>query len=106
MHMLPKGVAELAKAKWGLTIRPSDKLTPDAGALTLQTTKEFLDFVQKQDPSVIENGVWIVTTNPDAYTEMEKKFLSDVIAACIANKIPLFVARAAELPNGWKHYGP
>jgi hypothetical protein len=75
MHMLPKRVADLSGSKWGLTVTGSGHLTPDAGSITLQTTNEFLAFVQKQSSSVKENGVWIVTMHPDAYSEQEKRAL-------------------------------
>jgi hypothetical protein len=79
--MLPKRVADLGGNKWGLTVTPTSYLTPDARSTTLQTASEFLAFVQKQNPSVKENGVWIVTTHPDAYSEQERSFLNDVISA-------------------------
>ena len=104
MHMLPKRVADLGGDKWGLTVTASSYLTPDAGSTTLQTAAEFLAFVQKQNSSVKENGVWIVTTNPDAYSEQEKSFLTEVIAVCVKEKVPLFIARGSQLPNGWKRY--
>jgi len=104
MHLLPKSVADLGGNKWGLTVTASSSLTPDAGSTTLQTVSQFLAFVQKQSASVQENGVWIVTTHPNAYSEQEQNFLKQVIAACVKAKIPLFVVRASELPNGWKRY--
>jgi len=104
LHMLPKSVADLGGHKWGLTVTPSAYLTSDASYTTLQTVSEFLAFVEKQSKPVQENGVWIVTTHPDAYTEQEHAFLKDVIAACIKARIPLFISRASELPNGWKRY--
>jgi hypothetical protein len=104
LHLLPKGVADLGGNKWGLTVTPASYLTPDAGSTTLQTVSEFLAFVQKQSKSVQENGVWIVTTHPDAYAEQEKDFLQQVIGACVKQKIPLFIVRASQLPNGWKRY--
>jgi hypothetical protein len=104
MHMLPKSVADLGGSKWGLTVSRSEQLTPDSGSTTLQTPEEFLAFVQKQSSSVRENGVWIVTTHPDAYSEPEKTFLNKVIALCVKEKIALFITRASQLPNGWKRY--
>ncbi len=104
MHMLPKRVADLGGNKWGLTVSAASYLTPDAGSTTLQTAAEFLAFVQKQNNSVKENGVWIVTTHPDAYSEQEQSFLKEVIAVCVKEKIPLFIARGSQLPNGWKRY--
>jgi hypothetical protein len=104
MHMLPKRVADLGGDKWGLTVTAAGYLTPDAGSTTIQTAAEFLAFVQKQNSSAKENGVWIVTTHPDAYSEQEKSFLTEVIAVCVTEKIPLFIVRGAQLPNGWKRY--
>jgi hypothetical protein len=104
MHMLPKRVADLGGRKWGLTVTPASHLTSDAGYTTLQTVSEFLAFVERQSKPVQENGVWIVTTNPNAYTEPEQAFLKEVVEACIKARIPLFIARASELPNGWKRY--
>ncbi len=104
MHLLPKGVAALSGNKWGLTVTATSYLTPDARSTTLQTVNEFLAFVEKQSKSVQENGVWIVTTHPDAYSQSEKDFLEQVIAACVKEKIPLFIVRASQLPNGWKRY--
>jgi hypothetical protein len=92
MHMLPKGVADLSGAKWGLTV--------DRSSVVIQTTQEFLDFYNNQSSATKENGVWIVVTNPDE----EKSFLEDIKSLCAKEKIILFVARAAELPNGWKRY--
>lgn len=104
LHMLPKRVAELGTMKWGLTVTATRYLTPDAKSTTLQTASEFLAFVQKQSASVKENGVWIVTTHPDAYSQQEKSFLNEVIQVCTKQRIPLFIVRASKLPDGWKRY--
>ncbi len=104
MHMLPKSVAELSGGKWGLTVARSNLLKVKSGPEVIKTAAEFLDFVRKQDLSVQENGVWIVTTNPNAYSDSEKTFLEQVKALCMKEKILLFVARASELPDGWKRY--
>jgi len=104
MHMLPKRVADLGSNKWGLTITPTEYLTSDARSTTLQTADEFIAFVQKQSALVKENGVWIVTTHPAAYSEQEKAFLDEVIGVCAKEQIPLFIVRGSQLPNGWKRY--
>lgn len=104
LHMLPKRVAELGNMKWGLTVTPASYLTPDARSTTLQSASEFVAFVEKQSASVKQNGVWIVTTHPAAYSEQEKAFLDDVIKACVKERIPLFIVRGSRLPNGWKRY--
>jgi hypothetical protein len=104
MHLLPKRVADLSGSKWGLTVSAADYLTPDAGSTTLQTGAEFRSFARKQSSSVKQNGVWIVTTNPEAYSKSGNTFLEQVMSICAADKIPLFICRASNLPDGWKRY--
>ena len=104
MHMLPKRVADLGGGKWGLAVTYAKYLKIETETPTLQTTEEFLSFVGKQDEAVRENGVWIVITDPDAYSTPEKALLEDIKVACKKNSIPLFVCRGADLPNGWKRY--
>ena len=94
MHFLPKRVADISGRKWGLTSDSSHEVT--------QTPDEFLSFFRKQPSESQDNGVWIVMTDPNAYGELERKFFSDVQDLCRREKILLFVARAADLPHGWK----
>jgi len=104
MHMLPKRVADIGGQKWGFSVDRADYLKLESQQLVLQTPTEFLAFVRKQDTHVQENGVWIVVSHPDAYSAPEKTFLEDIKALCQKEKIPLFVCRASDLPNGWKRY--
>lgn len=104
MHMLPKRVADLGGKKWGLVVSFSEYLKPERAEPVLQSTSEFLSYVRKQERSVQENGVWIVTTHPDAYTETEKRVLEDIKALSRRESIPLFVARGSQLPDGWRRY--
>ena len=104
LHMLPKRVAEISGQKWGFSVDYAPYLKPERGRPILQTQEEFLAFVRKQDTSVQENGVWIVVSHPDAYSEPEKKLLSDVKVLCHKEKIALFICRASELPDGWKRF--
>lgn len=104
IHMLPKRVADLGAQKWGLVVTYAEYLAPERTQPVLQSTTEFLTFVRKQKPAVQENGVWIVTTHPDAYTEPESKLLEDIKGLCRIEHIPLFVVRGSQLPNGWQRY--
>lgn len=104
MHMLPKRVAELGNKKWGFVVSYASYLKPEQSQPVLQTTSEFFAFVQKQDKTVRDNGVWIVITHPDAYSPEETKLLEDTKTLCKTEKIPLFVARGSQLPNGWQRY--
>jgi hypothetical protein len=104
MHMLPKRVANLGGQKWGFVVSYAEYLKPEQEKPILQNTKEFLVYVRKQDKEVQENGVWIVITNPTAYSKEELNLLEDIKALCIKEKIILFVARGSQLPNGWIRY--
>ncbi len=66
------------------------------------TAEELLQFLKTLAPSVRENGVWVVTSAPNAYAEGELKALDRLKELCAQNSAPLFVSRAADLPNGWK----
>jgi len=102
MHMLPMRVAELGGKKWGFMVAHAPYLQREPAQPVLQSTAEFLAYVRKQDKGVQAHGVWIVTTHPDAYSPTEKNLLEEVTALCRREGIPLFVARASQLPEGWK----
>lgn len=102
MHFLPKRVADIGGQKWGLTVDFRPYLKPESSQPVLQTAAEVVVFAEKQDAAVRQNGVWIVVTNPDAYSSTERKLIEDVKAACKEHKLPLFIARASELPHGWQ----
>jgi hypothetical protein len=105
VHMLPKRVAALdTKMKWGFMVSHTAYLKSETEKQILQTTNEFLTYVRKQDQTVQENGVWIVITNPSAYSQEELTLLEDIKALCKKEKITLFVARGSQLPNGWVRY--
>ena len=100
--MLPRRVADLSGQKWGFAVDFSPKLKQEDAQPVLQSTDELLEYVRKQDASVQKNGIWIVVSHPDAYSEAEKTLLEDTKVLCRKENIPLFIARAADLPNGWQ----
>jgi hypothetical protein len=104
IHMLPKQVADIDAKKWGFVVTYAEYLKAEASQPVLQSTSEFLDFMRKQGRTVQDNGVWIVTTHPSAYSAPETKLLEDVKALCRRESIPLFVVRGSQLPNGWQRY--
>jgi hypothetical protein len=99
LHMLPKRVADLSGSKWGFTIKLPDGSKPDK---TLQSATELKTYFTSLSPEIQENGIWIVTTHPDSYSDVETQVLDDVKTMCIENSIPLFTCRGSELPNGWQ----
>ena len=104
MHMLPKRVADIGGKKWGFLVSYAAYLKPEEVVPVLQSATDFLVFVRKQDQGVQDNGVWVVTTRPDAYSATELKLLEEVKVLCRKQGIPLFIARASELPHGWRRY--
>jgi hypothetical protein len=104
IHMLPKRVAKISGRPWGLSVDYSPKLKTETVQPVLQTGQELLAYVRKQDATVQENGVWVVITNPDAYSDEEMRLLEEVESLCREQRVPLFVSRASELPNCWKRY--
>lgn len=101
VHMLPKRVADLGGKPWGFTVDYSPRLKPEPQSPVIQTAAELISYLRKQSPQVQENGIWIVTTSPEAYSEEEKTLLEDVKSMCRSERIALFICRASQLPNGW-----
>lgn len=104
VHMLPKRVAELSSQKWGFVVSYANYLKPEMEQPVLQSTAEVLAYVRKQEGAVQENGIWVVTTHPDAYSAQEKQLLDDIKTLCRKQAIPLFIVRGSQLPYGWQRY--
>lgn len=104
MHLLPKKIADLQGKQWGLIVAYTAHLQPEKKQPILQTVEGIRTFFRKQDRAVQQNGLWIVVTNPGAYSEQEKALLEAVKVMCRKEQIPLFIARAAQLPGGWQRY--
>jgi hypothetical protein len=104
VHMLPKRVADQSGQKWGFVVSYGQHLRPEAAPPVLQSPNDILSYVRKQEKSVQQNGLWIVTSNPAAYSEPENALLADVKVMCHREHIPLFIARGSELPDGWHRY--
>ena len=94
VHMLPRSVAEVAGSNAGFTI--------DEIGVTIETAQELVDGFKKLSPAIRRNGIWIVTTHPDAYGPEEKQNFDRLQAMCKKDRIPLFHCRASALPDGWK----
>ncbi len=105
VHMLPKSVADrdpTGTFKWGFMVtEPQDQRSP-AERPVYQKAEELLVFLKSRPTSVQQNGIWVVVTNPDAYAPEEKQLLDQLKALCLKEKVPLFLCRGSELPNGWK----
>jgi hypothetical protein len=103
-HMLPKRVADLGDGKWGFVISFAPYLKPESEKPVIQSASALVAFLQKQDQSVQDNGMWIVITNPGSYSDSEMALLEGVKNAFRRSHLPLFICRGSELPNGWNRF--
>jgi hypothetical protein len=99
VHILPDRVAKFSGGHGGFTV--TDPATGNPGS-TYATPKELLAYFQQLPAAVRQNGIWVVTTHPDSYSDIEQAKLKELIALCAGNDIPIYTCRASELPNGWK----
>jgi hypothetical protein len=99
VHMLPDSVSKLSGDHGGFTV--TDPATNRRGS-TYAEPKELLAYFQQLPPAVQQNGIWIVTTDPDAYSDSEQTKLKVLIALCVGKTIPIYTCRASQLPKGWK----
>ena len=104
VHALPKRVAKISGTPWGLKVSYAPYLKPEPGQPYLQSIADVLEFINKQEPSVIQNGFWVVTTNPASYSKDELEFQNQIKAVLPKHNIPLFWTRGAELSEGFKRY--
>lgn len=105
VHVMPKRVAELDKTKqvkWGFMISQSYKLQPPLERPIFTKPEELIKYFRTLPKKVQENGIWVVTTHPDAYSEEENVSMRRLKEMCVKDGIPLFICRGSELPNGWK----
>jgi hypothetical protein len=92
VHMLPDRVAQISGKSGGFTV--GSELYVDPGKL--------VDYFRSLPAATQENGIWVVTTHPSAYSVAEREKLRALIALCQQQKIPIFTCRGSELPAGWK----
>jgi hypothetical protein len=95
VHMLPDRVAQIDGHSGGFTA--------DAGGTqTYSDAAQLLAYFHTLPAATQENGLWVVTTHPSAYSAAEHEKLRALITACQQRKIPVFTCRGSELPAGWK----
>ena len=103
-HVLPKSVAELDKEgnlKYGFMVSQAHDLKAPLERPVFQTAEELVAYFSKQSKTIQENGFWVVVTNPNAYSDEEKQTVENLKVLCRRQKIPLFICRGMDLPNGW-----
>jgi hypothetical protein len=98
-HLQPDRIGRMMGETGGFDVRPHHDIEERR---LFPTAKELFIFFKKRPSQVQANGIWVVMTHPSAYSEDELKQLDILADLCKAEDVPLFVARASELPDGWK----
>jgi len=104
VYALPQRVATIANKPWGFEVKYAPYLKEESGIPYLQTAEQVLAYIKKQSPDVIQNGLWVVTTNPSAYSAEELALQEQVKKVLPQKSIPLFWARGSELNKGFTRY--
>lgn len=100
VHWLPSRVSAIEEGEKAQT-----KFTIDGSMENyVNTPVELITYFKALSTQVQENGIWIVITHPDAYSDKEKMMKEELIKLCKQNNIPLFICRGQDLPDGWKRY--
>lgn len=105
IHVIPKRVAEIDKTKqvqWGFMVSQSHELQHPLKRPVFNQPEELIKYFRTLPNKAQENGIWMIITHPDAYSEEEKTAMQCLKEICIKDKIPLFICRGYKLPNGWK----
>ena len=90
--MLPDRVAKIDGKSGGFTV----------GSQTYVDAAQLIAHFRTLPAATQENGIWVVTTSPSAYSAAEHETLRSLLAQCQQQQIPVFTCRGSELPGGWK----
>jgi hypothetical protein len=87
VHMLPDSVAKQTNGHGGFTV--SDPAT-NRPVSTYVEPKDVLVYFQQLPSAVQHNGIWIITTDPGAYSDSEQAKLKVLVGLCVRKKIPIY----------------
>ena len=105
-HWLPERIAaqdESGQAQAGFlsSFRTEDG---EIARKLFKTPEDLILAFQSFPLSFRRNGIWLIITHPGTYSAKELETKEELIKLCRKNKIPLFICRGKDLPNGWKRY--
>jgi len=102
VHFAPKSAAgALGAGKSGFMVSQTKNLKLPSERPILDTPEKLIEYFLNQPQEIRENGLWVITTNPKAYSADEMKSTEVLKSLCRQKNIPLFFCRGMELPNGW-----
>ena len=92
VHFLPDRVAQISGKSGGFTVESQ----------SYAEAAKLVEYFHTLPRATQENGIWVVTTHPSAYSAAEREKLRALIALCQQQNIPIFTCRGSELSAGWK----
>lgn len=91
LHLLPERVAILSGQHGGFNAHNR------AGEGRFFATPEELQvWLNQQDLSSLQNGLWLMTSHPAAYADEEWQKVERLKGFCTSRKIPFFITRASQ----------
>ena len=66
------------------------------------TAEGLIEQIRHRPADIQENGLWLVITNPESYSPSDFNELEKLDELTKKYKIPYFVCRGSELPDGWQ----
>ena len=102
VHLAPESASGIFGAdKKGFVVSQSKDLKELSERPVFDTPEQLVEYFLTQPQEIQENGLWVVTTNPQAYSDDEMKSTEVLKKLCREKNIPLFFCRGMFLPNGW-----
>lgn len=102
VHLSPESASGIVGAdKKGFVVSQSKDLKQIEERPVLDTPEQLVEYFLTQPQEIQKNGIWVVTTNPQAYSDNEMKSTEVLKNLCREKNIPLFFCRGMSLPNGW-----
>lgn len=102
VHLAPESASGIFGAdKKGFVVSQSKDLKPLGNRPIFDTPEQLVEYFLTQPQEIQENGIWVVTTNPQAYSDNEMASTEMLKNLCREKNIPLFFCRGMFLPNGW-----
>ena len=102
VHFVPRSAPELSGSnKNGFMVSQSKDLKSPSERPIFETPEKLVEYLLNQPQEIRENGIWVIVSDPEAYSVDEIGSTEALKSLCRQKNIPLFFCRGMLLPNGW-----